>query len=388
MKKVIVLAVCIALLACAAFAGVRLYENRQTLSTAREKLCLEWDKYLAFRDSLDGIQLWTLGYVEDYLEQRSWESLVRARAAVAAGREALKEVEAPKLELDKEVKDALGGRLDELTLVTESVSAAALELQTMRLFFTETAYSLEDFFLYETELVKLGASVSFYQEDLPLTEGAIAGMTNWLYLQWNMQDRWAQMQAAYPSLASFCGPWEKDGGKLEARTDALLDAHEKLVQESQSRLLFSESMLADMEETVLSGNTQALLSQMAMPAGAPAVYPAPSWTQEPSATYYGRATDEGIDLVHCGDDLSSAPTSAYYYYDYVTREECDSYCDSLEALGYLCYGETNEDGSRLILVLGEDGRMGIHWSPYETTLILSAPMVCMLSPLDYSLLMQ
>ncbi|MBQ7886264.1 MAG: hypothetical protein IJ313_05155 [Clostridia bacterium] len=387
MKKAIALLACVALLLAATFAGVKLYEDRQVLHAAREKLYMEWDKYLSLRNELDGIQLWTMEYVEEYLAQRDWDSLVRARAAVAAGREALKKVEVPKMELDKEAKAALDTHIEELTLVTENLTAAALELQTMRSFFEEMAYSLQYFFLYQTEIAKLEATVKYYQDDLILSEAFVSNATNWLYLQWGMQHRWEETQKEYPSFALFCEPWEKDGGKLEARADASLDEREKLYQDNQSRLIYSESILDDMQAAV-AGAPQALRKQMKAPEGMPEAFPMPTWTQEARAIYYGQDVEGETKLVSFGGDLQNLPASAYFYYDYVTSEECDNYCAYLEYMGFSCYEQPYEDGTRLIMVMKGDYVLAVQWTPYETIVMLSDPMASLVSVLDYELLMQ
>ena len=256
----------------------------------------------------------------------------------------------------------------------------------MRAFFAEMENDLQYFFLYRTAHASLDASVKFYQEELPLSEAFTASMTNALYLDWGMEARWEEMLTAYPSFAKFCDAWEKDKGKLEARADAALDASAKLYQEGMSREIFSEAMLMDIQTAALHGDDQPLREQIALPQGMPTLFPMPNWAQECREIVYARKVKGELELAAFGDDLQTVPTSAYIYYDYVSLEECKQYCEDLKRMGFVCYEKTYEDGSRMIMVMQGEDRFVIQWTPYETIVVLSDPMIGLISYLDYQVL--
>lgn len=387
MKRMMGVALCLVLLAAAALGGTWWHRERQTVQGAQEKLYLQWEKYLSFRNRMDGIGLWAYGYAQRYLEDPSWDNLIRARAAASAARRALKQIEAPQVELDSEVRAALKGRLEEMVMVTDNITAASLELQTMDMQMDNLEQSLQDFFLYTLDTARLKIETEFFRADCEHKNAYYGYITNALLLRFHMKPRWETLQQDCPVLAQFWQPWEASDKRLQARAEDEINQAEQLMQEKQKQLLYAEESLANMEQAVNTGNWALLLEQMEQPAGMPVCFPLPPWDQE-RTIHYAQREGELIHLVSCGDDLEQRPDLAYIYYAHVSREEFEAYCSMLEGLGFAFVQKDMEDGGAMALAKQGEYSLAVLFSEEETVLRTGEPMASMLSQLDYSLLMQ
>jgi hypothetical protein len=192
-------------------------------------------------------------------------------------------------------------------------------------------YTLENFFLYSLEDVKLSDAVSFYQKELELSERSNGYLTNHFLLTWNMKGKWAMLAGQYPAFATFMEEWESRDAVLLSRSESAMDEMEKLYHEYADSLLYSEIMLEMVQNAVENRRFDELRRSIVCPSdipmtqeGALAAFPSPAWLQEPSAVHYAVHEDESVRLIKKGDDLLKLPTAVYYYYDHVTREEYES----------------------------------------------------------------
>jgi len=386
-KVAVVLAVCMAL-AAAVFAGVSYHEKYSQVFAARENLYQQWERYLSFSEALKSVQLWTLEYVDAFFQEDSWDNLVRARAAVAAGKVKLNRLEAPQLELDGDLREALKKLIEERAILMDGFSSAAMELKSARNLMANLTYSLEEFFLYQKERLLMDAQVRYAMEDIALDGAYIAAATNRLYAAWDMKARFEKLEEKYPTLAGFGEPWEKNLRTLETRADSLVDQMDALYMQYSSSLLYAESSQKDVEAAVYEGKTGELLLQCQAIEGMPAALPAPLWLQEPRETFYVQDVDGKTQIVVFGTDLECVPSSVVFYYDYVTREEYEDYCRYLQSAGCTCLESKKADGSIVALIEKDGSSLAIQWSEGETMLINRSPMASLMPPLLYELLLE
>lgn len=393
MKKKIAVALAVLVVALAALVGaIRWGENQQRMDAAREKLYLSWDAYISFRNEMDAIELWTLEHVERYSQERTWQSLLKARAALAVGYTAMRQLQTPDSYIERAVINALPN--EEVITVAESLSGTPGELESACMAFANLQYELEDAFLYELDNERLAEAVSFYRQELEIGERNNARITNHLLLTWSMKDRWEEIAQQYPAFAAFMGEWEKKDAVLRSLSESAQDTLEKLYQVYRNSQLYSETALETVRNAVENERLAELAAKIVLPADLPrtadgslALFPSPAWLQEPRNVYYAvHDADRGVQAIRLGDELNEEPTAVYYYYDYVTREEYEQYFEQLQLLGFPGLLKDNEDGSSMMMVLQDEYLLAVQWTASETILTLSNPMGCLVSPLDYTLL--
>lgn len=384
---IIVLAAVLVFLAAGAIFGAGyLKERREKMEAQQELLYAGWNEYLGFLDEVNGIERWTLRYVSDYLENPDWDRLLKARAAVSAAREALKKVKLPDVTVGREARNVLNNQKEELVSMSSLLEETALKLDSAMMFMEDMSYTLENFYLYRPDYQQAKQDTANYEAQMRIDARYAGVFTNRLFQLWNMKDRWDTMLQTYPSFASFCDPWEDNAALLEKKAGALVDEYSKLAIQDQALVEQSELML----QAVENADLQALAKLMELPSGmpvfsdgSPAVFPGPQWVQTPAAIYYLVPTEDGGDkVVFYGTELTQTPVTAVYYYDYVTREEYDTYYKNLRSLGFNGAIKDEEDKSTF-MVVWDDYVVSVQWSPTVTNLFLNSPVPALAAPLDY-----
>ena len=388
MKKALIITLsvllCLAIAALGAWGFTRWQTRQEELSAARERLNLHWEEYLDFRETLDSTILWAIEGIDPYAQNPTWDNLLRARAAAAAAWNALKKVQAPSSTVDAQTLEVLHDYKEELVPVQDHLSSAALDLTDARNFLTQMRYNLEDLFLYKTDVAATQKHIALRRQTLTGYSRYVSLLTNHLYRTWGMADRWEPLMARCPTLAAHSQPWENNAKLLDTLADQALDQYTTAALGFSALNVLGETSLDALNQVDQFGNWAPLKSLIEIPQGMPAVWPGPFWVQEPSQIHYFVPGEEGKNtILHAGDDLSRLPTSVFYYYDYVTREEYDLYLQDLKDCGATLLSEDTEEGGVMTFAFLNDSVLVAEWNRTQTILTLRDPIPCLVSPIDF-----
>lgn len=387
MKRMIAVVLCAAVLAVGAWAGLRAWERAQERDAAREKLYAAFEEYIAFHDEIDGIQLWMLGYLEQYLEDGSWESLQRLQAAVSAADEALRSVDGVQFNADRRTKEALSGNSDELILVTENISAAPYELEEARSLVQDVSMFAQTLYTYTIEHAVMEKTADYYGRRIRLEMEYLSRLTNKLLLDWHMKDRWDVLRERYPVFDASSGEWLGEDKRLERLAEGARDELEEIYYSYKSVDQYETELLDIINRGAKSGQYDELRQIIVMPKDAPALFVWPTWGAEVSTVYYDGSGDDAR-RIRAGDELTQPPTVCVMTWTRVTKEAFETYQAQIQDLGFEATVQENEDGTRTMQVTDGTYSMTLHWSEAETTLTLSEPMPCLVAMLGYLVLTQ
>lgn len=387
MKRIIAVVLCAAVLAVGAWAGLRAWDGAQERAAAREKLYGALEEYIAFHEEIDSIQLWMLGYLEQYLEDGSWESLQRLQAAVAAADEALRSVDAVQFDTDRQTKEALSKNSEELILVTTIIDSAPYELESARVLVQDVSGFAQTFYTYTIEHVVMEMKADYYGRSIRLEMEYLSRLTNKLLLDWHMRDRWDVLRVRYSVFAANSGEWLGEDKRLERLAEGNRDELEEIYYSYKPVDQYETELLDIVNRAAKSGQYDELRQITVMPKDAPALFLWPTWSAEVSTAYY-YGTGDDMRRIRAGDELTQPPTVCVMTCTRVTKEAFETYQAQMQGFGLEAPIRDNEDGTRTMQVTDGNYSMTVHWSEAETTLTLSEPMPCLISLLDYQALAQ
>lgn len=366
--------------------------------SVEQAVLTDWENYLTLMEYAYAGADWAYGYAQAYIEDNSWDNLLRARAAAGTAQSRLSHTKAPQSSVSIEQYADMTARGMDVEVVglmmdaaQDSVNIVARDMMLLHNHMNVTAYD-EQGIRYVEKLLDIN------RRDIALQAQSLCVDTNYILVQLgdavDAEGWWAQLGESYPFLAAHAPAYTTDTEALERHADGINNQFDALlgdVYESSAIYSFYIESYID----ALDGGDYAAIRERLVPiAGVGEPELMPYWLQEEeiTASYICGVQDDGtVLLCEMGDDLSALPTGCLMTCEGVSREDFLSYAQSLGALRMLYADEgadyeTDEELSFLVVLDMEtdEGNYLISWKSGKAQLYFANGVRFML-PAEYFL---
>lgn len=292
--------------------------NDVSIDTAKEHLKAEQTEYVAAMNELFDSEDWAFSYIREFLEEKSWDSLIRARIACQLAASHIQDIE---------VIDSLSD--EECTLLAKNnIDYQSIPL-AIELFESFRDGELTSFDVLFNSLI---ATID-YQDELDLLAEHVD-----LHEEFNNRNRYFNDIDSQYCLAIIDDPNkpQKSAEELETELNSAMDKIEEISPQlskieakyAATTELFSEKMV--------EGDLQWFRDNAVNIEGVPKLLSYPEWFAPEDFEYifYTRQEDGSMNRFEYGDDLEKEMSTGDYYVfiqgEPIDAKEIDDYVTSLK----------------------------------------------------------
>lgn len=349
----------------------------------KQPLLDHWTRYLTVKEDIHSQMHWVLDFVDAFLTDNQWESLLKARAACNAAAAYLQDYDLPEFTLTQEQCDSL------ITSGIEAdfVQAEYLNLPTALGQDLNTLASLDALLNHDVFLQASWESLSTWSkacrdglEDLAMYYGL---STNYLLLQLENSELWNNFPEQYPTLSQMTAEWEESPDALLEQGNAILNQYEERLTQMSACIGTSEYTLQLVREALDTQDLTYLVQALHTIENVTCYVPMPNWMLENYACAYrvDNPDTKEQETIVSGQEISSAP-SGYYVSASATQDEVAQYAQTLASYGFSpSAGWKEETGAYQVVLLEENVSLIVEWTEDETFLYMSDPIACLIPEL-------
>lgn len=340
--------------------------------------------YLENQDVITGQFLWVLDYVDAFVADNSWDSLLKARAACIAAQDYLSELTLPEFTLTDSQYDTLIDAGIEANVVKSQYLDISNSLQSdLNSLYLLNSTLHHDIF-YASNMVGLKNWSEYHRTKLKDNAEYLCLFTNSMLIQLEMPGLWKKIPKKYPYIAEGQGEWCDDPEQLEKDTSDLLDRYEENLLKLNTTLGLSEYTKQLIEEALQTQNLEHLKAELNTVEDVPFYLPIPDWLLEDVDYHYlfTNSKTQEKDPISAGQEITEAPSALYVSCAGVSREDVELYLEQLDYWGYTAYEEWSEEDQTYTLFLMEgDSSAMIEWTEEKTIFYISGPVACLATEL-------
>ena len=350
----------------------------------KKQLLLDhWTRYLTVKEDIHSQMHWVLDFVDAFLTDNHWESLLKARAACNAAAAYLQDYDLPEFTLTQEQCDSLIG----VGIEADFVQAEYLNLPTALGQELNTLASLDALLNHDMFLQASWENLSTWNEACRSGLEDLAQYyslsTNYLLLQLEKAELWNNFLEQYPTLSLMTGEWVESPDALLEQGNAILNQYEERLTQMSACVGTSEYTLQLVQEALDTKDLTYLIQALHTIEDVSCYIPMPNWMLDSYVCTY-RITNPGTneqETIQAGQEISSAP-SGYYVSASATQEEVAQYAQTLASYGFSpSAGWKEENGAYQVVLLEENVSLIVEWTEDETILYMSEPIACLIPEL-------
>lgn len=357
----------------------------------------DWENYLYTMEDAYAGAAWAYGYAQAYVEDPSWENLVRASAAAGT---AWNEVSASlvpigRVSIEEYAQMTAEGRDVEVvglmvSMAQDSLDIIAQGMMMLHEHMNITAYDQEGF-KFAKRMIEIN------RQDIALQAERLCVDTNYILTQLSGvvdgEAWWAQMEKRYPFLYAHASAYTTDTAALERRANETNEQFEEILNESYANSARYTHYIESYTE-LLNQKDYAGLRERLMPGvKAAQAQLIPDWVMSGKAkfTYIKAVEIKGSHAEEIpyamGDDLEKIPERCQIVCEGISREAFIEYAD---ALGEFCSIEWMGDASDEqfgMTVSDQKGErfMSLSWEKDGTAYLYFGHGIRLLLPMEYFL---
>ena len=350
----------------------------------KEALLNNWEAALKVQEALYRYTGWTLDYLDAFVADNSWDSLLKARAACLATETAFQKSPLPEYALTDEQYQALqDGKIDAEMVKTEYLSMSESVQRDL------ATLNLLDMMLHEDVFYKAIASdfhtwSETHRAMMACTAEYYCYATNYLLLQLDMPEIWEQLPEKYPNLFRNAAEWMTDEDEIMAATVLPLDQYEAYFMDMNDFAGRSEYVLEVVLEALENSDLEYLKKEIHTVDDVPCYIPIPDWLLVDAEHEY-LVTDPDTQkkvTVRCGQTIESVPTAYYVESAGLSLEEVQTYAEILAYWGYFVNAGWKTEGKTYqIFVVEGDTKMLVEWTEESTIFYMSGSLGCLTTEL-------
>lgn len=333
-----------------------------------ETLISEWMNCLYDYEWIFTMELWALGYAQDFCSDSSWENLMKARAAVDAVIQELSLMEEPVPSLtSKDYLQMLEDDVDLSFIQTEYASFAQARDDTL-LQYVYLQDQLLNGVYWTYDIGHLKEWVASKQTLLAWERQYYADITNAVVnaLQNDeMRDSVIDFyQENCPVIFEGYSGWQSEKELVEDQVTAALEGYEEAIGAYNKLLSIAEENLNTYFHALESGDLTILFENRYDIADLPPFLPDPGWYEPELAemVYYWEDESTGEkSFAQVAEDINGIPDGCVLQYDQVSEEMLTEYTALLSLLGVETIGQKDEDGVRKIFFELYEVNFVIEW---------------------------
>lgn len=330
----------------------------------RRTVLSDWSKYLHVCEYLYGDMLWAISYIEQFIENPTWDNLQIARVALIT---ATKYIEKRNIAEPEMTAD------DYVQMLLEGYDVADVEVKG-KSFEKEKQDILRECLLLKSGLysdIFWQVSYDYFQSYIKLIKEYYINLIQFLnitteYLLLNLNDPaltdefHSYVEENCPTLTAYQTESIPDMDTAYAKTDVVLEKIEAITKEMLFIVGESQAVVYQMQDARAEGDMTVLQEKAVDIIDMPLVLPYPLWDLVDNAVYYYYYTGED-NINHYSveqETLSEKPDGWLVEYYQTSREDFDDYQAMLSILGLDPYTESEVEGEyRLTYYLGDTAFM-------------------------------
>lgn len=359
-------------------------ETKTSYSEAKEELLNNWTTLLDSMETMYSQVHLVLDYAESFATNNTWDNLQKARSTCSTIKINLNKLPIPEFTLTDKHKKLLkenGVDVDvieyeykdfttELNLQLDTL--ATLEATLHNDIFFSSGFSVFDDWITVTRNLMIDTSEYFCL------------LTNQLLLELEEPEFWEQIPKKYPHMAKGYTTWNEDSISLKQNATFVLDRYESHFIEMEKILGTSTYTLLLVEEALQNGNLEHLIDEMHTISGISTYCPEPEWFPD-DTTYYYLITDSKTKekrMIQTREEFSQTPSSVLIETPNVTKEKVEAYGNCLKEWGLEPNIQWNADTQtyKIFVIIGTS-QILVTWTPEETSVYLTEPIICLIPEL-------
>lgn len=317
---------------------MNVYANNVSIDTAKEHLTAVWTEYAEAMNEFYDSEEWAYSYIREFLEENSWDALIRARIACRLAAFNIRD-----LELTNSLSD------EECTLLAKNnIDYQALLVETENF---ETTRDEGSELLSDALFIKLVEDV-WYQDYLDVLDEKITLNEEELKIDRQYLD--AEMQYCLVITDDPNRP-QKSAEELEKEANSLLDEFDAISSKLKN-IKAKENAISDLVLEKLmdddSDSIQWFLENASTIENIPELLPFPAWyfKEDYKYAFFVLKDDATINFLEYGDDLeeemAKGKYAIYMQGNPIDADEIDEYITLIDDM---VQASTREDDTWLIV---------------------------------------
>ena len=290
----------------------------ESSNTAKEQLKAVWTEYADAQRTLYQSKAWANAYIQTFVEEESWENLVRARIACRLAASNIRELELTE-QLSDEARAALDQEsVDYMYILAETADFASLKEEESKILSDQRFVELVEQAFCQDYVEALGDTVTLEEK------------RDALFLQ-NLE-----VEEQYFRITMGEQTKEASVEELGQESTAILDQIEAL-EEEQTHIKAQKDAIKELiSQNVQNGETQWFEKENVQMADAPEYLPFPDWyfAEDYGYAYFVQQEDGTMNYLEYGDDLKAEMSEGIYGIyaqgPTITADETESYLRTVQ----------------------------------------------------------
>ena len=341
----------------------------------------DWSGCLKFNDLIYGDMLWALSYIEEFMENPTWDNLQIARTALAAAEESIRSCTAAELSMTTE---------DYLTMVEAGYDVSVVEVEaglletyqdTLLLDCMNLRNGLYSEIFWQPTFDALAAQIGFMRKRCETELCYLDITTEFLIVTMNNAEK-TELLRTY--IADYCPALTAQHAELPADIDALytlaaetIDTYRKTVEEESEFVGDSQALAYRMEDIMAGGDTTELQKDAVAIEGLPLTLPWPGWDiVEADYAYYYFAEDGSPVSPAARETLTAKPDQCAIVSNSVREEDFLTYIEYLDMIGVPGENAAQETGTYSYQYLFTEYTFVIEWKNETVSIYMLKQPFC------------
>lgn len=314
-------------------------EEFRQAEDAMEHLLTVWSDYLRIQEETYASELWTLDYIEIYLETGDWNDLCKARTACIASARFLSDLSMTEEDISDEEYAALAKTGMDVTYQSAEFEAVLSKIENGHTFVrNQMLESLEGLVLFSRDRELIQEAVSIQKEYIAYYCECECIFTNYLLLTSGDKETasayWETLPEKYPVLSTGLQEWNNSEDDLAENMEQCLDSIEDTTLRHADLLSASGAELYKMADAVEKQDVRKWIESAFILENTPELLPMPEWYEPETAKYLSFITEEDgtITYPESGDKLEDASYGVYMQIPDISAAEIHAYVVAVQPL--------------------------------------------------------
>ena len=325
-------------------------------------------------------------YIEVFTDDNTWDSLQKARNTCSTIKSNLKKFPIPNFTMTEEQCKLLENAGIEVDVIRNEYIEFATELELQLDALNTLEALLNDDIFFSSSVSALGDWITVNRNHLIDISEYFCLLSNYLLLQLGEMETnfWEQIPEKYPYMSMGYTTWSNDSISLMEESRLVLNRYAERFTEMEEIIGIANYTLLLVKEAIETENLEHLINELNIISEVSNYCPKPEWFSN-ATTYYYFITDTKtteMRMAQAKEEFAQNPSACLITTANVTQEEVEAYGNRLKEwnLNPIVQWKEEKQKYELFVLIGQC-QMLITWTPEETTIYLTVPIVCLIPEL-------
>lgn len=346
------------------------------------KIVSDWSAYLWFEEYLYGDMLWALSYIQQFIEEPTWENLQIARAALCTAESYISLREPQEITMTIQDYTMLMEQGYDVVHVPNEMGAMAQDKESVLAWCMQLKYGLFSEIYWEVSYENFSKYVDNLIEFCETNIDYIGYTTNYLLVTLEDEELSERLQnfikENYVYFAKYFPEFFNEIDKIEKASITTLEELEYM--EAQMELLLGNAIVSldDLRDLVENQRIDVLREQFIEIKELPFFLPQVYWEDIEGATYqyYNNAEDGSMDFLEEQESIFKSSDGCIVQYTQVNKSDVIQYKEDLLLLGLVPIDVVEEENSLKIYYIVQENSLIIEWKDEIVTMYMLGGEIC------------